>query len=153
MYYDFHQYEPRKIGAFSRGFRIPRAAGLAGDAVHVMYRSGKKDPVTLEKPKRPLDYIHEHDAGVKVYRTDLDENARRVPSFITDVKELVLLGECLGFAYDDGEVEIDAQVRSPFPELYTIPSGKALLVIQDKRDVLALIWGGRLGVEPRGIVH
>jgi hypothetical protein len=68
---------------------------------------------------------------------------------------LTLLGQCLGFAYYDPESdqEIEAKVTQPFPELYSIPSGKALLVIQSKRTVLALIWGGRLGVEARGIVH
>jgi hypothetical protein len=30
--------------------------------------------------------------------------------------------------------------------------GKALVVVQGKRKVLALIWGGKLDVEPRGIV-
>jgi hypothetical protein len=155
MYTDFHQLEPKKIGAFGSSFAIPSEVVLAGPAKNVLYRSGKRDPATLKKPPRPLDYIHEHDDGVKVYRTDLrDGSVRRVPDFITGVGELVLLGQCLGFAYldHDGE-EIEAQVRTPYPELYTIPSGRALLVVQDKRRVLALIWGGRLGVEPRGIVH
>jgi len=38
------------------------------------------------------------------------------------------------------------------PELYTIPAGTALLVVEDKRHVAAIIWGGALGVECRGIV-
>lgn len=156
MYHDFHQLEPRRIGAFGARFDIPSEAILVGDAKNVLYRSDKLDPATLKKPKRPVDYIHEHDAGVKVYRTDRESDGpvRSVPQFITGVGELVLLGQCLGFAYidPDGE-EIEAEVRTPYPELYTIPSGRALLVVQDKRRVLALIWGGRLGVEPRGIVH
>lgn len=155
MYRDFHQYEPKKIGAFSSSFFIPGSVCLAGTAVNVMYRSGKKDPSTLVKPKRPIDYIHDHDAGVKVYRTDQSCGGpfHRVPEYIRKAQELVLLGECLGFVYDDGQDCIEASPTNPYPELYTIPSGKALLVVQSKKKVLALIWGGRLGVEARGIVH
>lgn len=153
MYEAFNGYRPKKVGVFPASFRIPTTVALAGEAVEVLYRSSKLDPTTRQKPKRPIDYIHDHDAGVKVYRTDLEGNERRVPDFITGVNELVLLGECLGLAYaTDGE-ETEMQVAKPYPELYTIPSGKALLVVQDKRHVVALIWGGRLGVEARGIVH
>lgn len=157
MYRDFWQLDPRKVGAFSSGFQIPREAALVGSALNVLYRSGKTDPSSGEVPRRPIDYIHEHDAGVQVYRTDASAPRRgvttRVPAFIADCPALVLLGECLGFSYDDGEKEIVADGTRPLPELYTIPSGRALLVIQSKRTVKALIWGGRLGVEPRGIVH
>ncbi len=155
MYESFNGRSPRKVGAFSPGFRIPTSMVLAGDAIEVLYRSSKLDPVTRRAPKKPIDYIHDHDEGVKVYRTGLRGGETRVPAFITDVHELVLLGQCLGLAYGnpDGETETEMQVREPFPELYTIPSGKALLVIQDKKRVEAIIWGGRLGVEARGIVH
>lgn len=153
MYETFNGYQPKKIGVFPASFTIPSSAALAGDAVEVLYRSSKLDPVTGAKPKRPVDYIHDHDAGVKVYRTDLDDEGTRVPLFITDTRELVLLGECLGLAYRVGDDETEMQVAKPYPELYTIPSGKALVVVQDKRRVVALIWGGRLGVEARGIVH
>jgi hypothetical protein len=120
----------------------------------VLYRSDKLDPETGRQPRKPIDYIHEHDGGVHVYRTDGRADTE-VPRFISGAKELVLLGQCLGFAYEDvdGGEEVEAQVRTPYPDLYTIPSGRALLVIQGRRSVLAIIWGGRLGVEARGIVH
>jgi hypothetical protein len=156
MYQDFHQHEPRKIGSFGPRFEIPHVVRLAGPAVNVLYRSDKVDPETGRMPKGPLDYIHDHDSGVNVYRvdTDCDGLDKSVPAFIRDVKDLVLLGDCLGFSYrdEDGAV-IEASSTRPFPELYTIPSGRALLVVQGKRKVLAIAWGGRLGVEARGIVH
>lgn len=156
MYETFNGYQPKKIGAFPSSFSIPTSTVLAGDAVEVLYRSGKLDPITRRKPKKPIDYIHDHDPGVKVYRSDLDGDEymeRRVPAFIAGTRELVLLGECLGLTYGTDIGDFEMQVKAPYPELYTIPSGKALVVVQDKRRVVALIWGGRLGVEWRGIVH
>ncbi len=155
MYSSFNGHEPLKIGAFKSSFFIPDRAVLAGPAVNVLYRSKKNDPSTGNPVKRPIDYIHDHDPGVKVYRCDarLDGVQKNVPAFITNVKELVKLGDCLGFCYRDGDEDIEATCTRPLPELYTIPSGRALLVIQGKSRVLALIWGGRLGVEARGIVY
>jgi len=156
LYRKFWKLDPRRVGEFERGFKIPRRARLAGEAVHVMYRSGKCDPLTHVKPDKPIDYIHEHEKGVRVYRCD-SENVGpmvSVPNFITSASELVLLGQSLGFCYrDDTDTEIEAVPRRPYPELYAIPSGRALLVVQDKAEVVALIWGGRLDVEGRGIVH
>jgi hypothetical protein len=153
MYRTFHQNDPKRITK-SSSLRVPKQARLVGDALEVLYRSDKRDPSTGKQPRKPIDYIHEHDEGVKVYlpdgRADTD-----VPDFIHTTTELVLLGDCLGFTYydEEGDQEIEAQVSRPLPELYTIPSGRALLVIQNKRTILAIIWGGRLGVEARGIVH
>lgn len=155
MYETFHSYEPRRIGRFPRAFSIPDEVTLAGDALYVLYRSGKVDPATGRKPSKPVDYIHKHDAGVKIYRPDLEAGRpRAVPQWILRNEALVLLGDCLGFAYRDrsGE-EIEAQPDGAYPELYTVPNGKALLVIEGKRSVVAMLWGGKLGVESRGIVH
>lgn len=155
-YIEFHQFEPRKVGKFHSDFEIPTEAVLAGDAVHVLYRSDKLNPTTGED-EGWIDYIHDHKSGVKIYRTDRGFHngpVRSVPGFIRRVSSLVRLGDCLGFAYLDSEGEkIEGKGKRPLPELYTIPSGRALLVVQSKRRVLALIWGGRLGVEARGIVN
>ena len=156
MYTRFNGHEPLDIGEFKSSFRIPSLVALAGPAVNVLYRSKKNDPTTGAQTKRAIDYIHDHDKGVNVYRTDAafrGEGVRAVPKFISGARELVLLGQCLGFAYRDGDEEVEAEPTRPYPELYTIPSGRALLVVQNKQRVLALIWGGRLGVESRGIVH
>lgn len=151
-YIEFHQFEPTNIEEFDCD--IPRFAYEAGNALFVLYRSGKKDPVTLITPVEPVDYIHEHDSGVKVYRTDEEVGPdRSVPKRISDVEAITKLGDCLGFAYLDPEgVEVVAECSAPLPELYCTPSGKALLVIENKENVAALIWGGKLRVEPRGIV-
>ena len=157
LYEGFHKEEPRRVGAFPSAFSIPDEVVLLGDADFVLYRSRKRDPLTYRKPAQPIDYIHEHDGGVKAYTTDKRVRGARksVPKYIQNVGSLVLLGQCIGFGYfryvDDDLVEVEG--RRPYPELCAIPSGKALLAIQDKRHVLAMIWGGKLGVEPRGIVH
>ena len=152
LYTDFHRYNPKEVGKFPASFFIPEQATLAGPALFVLYRSGKCDPVTHEKPKKPINYIHEHDKGVKVYIVDGEGPERVVPKYIHSVGELVLLGECVGFGYTDecgDDVEAECSVDI---ELYAIPSGKGLIVVEKKRKVRALIWGGKLRVEPRGIV-
>lgn len=156
MYARFQGHEPRKLGRFFSGFKIPLAVSYAGPAFNVMYRSDKNDPSTGKPVKKPIDYIHDHEKGVNVYRCDGKAGPAdvAVPAFIRDVDALVLLGDCLGFTYEDENGDaIEAAPTNPIPELYTIPSGKALVVVQSKRKVLALIWGGKLGVEARGIVY
>jgi len=150
-YEEFHRYAPKKVGAFPASFKIPKRMRLAGKAKWVTYRSGKVDPATLKKPRKPVDYIHEHDAGVMTYIKD-DEPDTDVPEKFRDVGALVLLGQCLGFCVKDADgEEVEAEGKAPLPELYTTPDGKCLFVIQDKRDVLAMSWGGGLGVFARGI--
>ena len=155
LYEDFHKFGPREIGEFKPSFYIPEEAVYVGNGVDVMYRSDKLDPLTLADEGH-IDYIHEHKPGVKVYRVDAraDGPVRKVPKRIHGVTSLVFLGKCLGFTYDDhhGD-EVEAQVANPLPELYATPDGRALLVIERKQRVVALIWGGKLNVEPRGIVN
>lgn len=155
LYEDFHKFEPRDIGEFSSSFYIPEEAIYVGEAKDVMYRSDKLNPSTLEN-EGMINYIHDHKKGVKVYRVDKDADGptRSVPKRVWGVTELVRLGECLGFTYRDhsGE-EVEAVTRKPRPDLYATPDGRALLVIEGKRKVVALIWGGNLNVEPRGIVN
>jgi hypothetical protein len=158
-YRQFHQHDPRKIVTY-KDVSIPTTAFCVGKAEHVLYRSDKLNPGTGED-EGWIDYIHEHDSGVHVYRCDRDAaqlgEECTVPEWIRGRNgrtDLTWLGECLGFAYKDGDgKKIEAKGTRPLPELYCTPSGKALVVIQGKRRVLAIIWGGRLGVEPRGIVH
>lgn len=182
---EFHRKEPRKIGEFHSDFEIPARVRLLGTAKYVLYRSDKVDPETLEQPRHPQNYIHEHDAGVKVYVPSDAKTARRFgyeatleipapdarPGIIQRVircgfddpsisagssqeldVELVRLGMCLGFAFEDDDGEHEAQATAPLPELYCSTSGRTLLVVQNKRELVALIHGGALGVEARGIV-
>lgn len=152
MYKTFWRMEPKKLGEFHASFKIPSKVKEMGAGHSIMYRSLKTDPETLEKPKKPVDYIHHFDAGVFMYGPSSSGDVS-VPSWITDVTSLTLLGSCLGWEIKVGNKIREAEGIAPLPELYTIPNGRALLVIQDKREVLAVFWGGDLGVEGRGIVH
>jgi hypothetical protein len=155
-YLEFHGQDPRKIGQFHRDLVIPERAVCVGVATQVLYRSDKLNPTTLED-EGWIDYFHDHDDGVQLYRTDrkVSEGVERaVPKWLRDVSSLTWLGYCLGFSYSDhAGAECSADASKPLPELFCVPSGRALLVIQNKRSVLAMMWGGRLGVENRGIVH
>ena len=146
-YREFHRYDPHKVGEM-RGLKLPTRMRQAGVAKWVTYRSMKTDPETLVRPRKPVDYIHEHDAGVHVYLPVLGPGTVDVPQQLRDPDlALVLLGKCLGFKFD----ETEAEATAPLPELYCTPDGKVLLVIQSKRDLLAAMWGGGLGVFARGI--
>lgn len=156
-YEEFHRYTPKAIGEFASGFSIPSRVLRAGTAKWTTYRSAKVDPETLQKPRRPVNYIHEHDAGVHVYvpedadAPELDGDPCDVPSEFCKVTALVKLGDSLGFCYEvDGE-KVEAEGTDPLPELYCTPDGRCLLVVQDKSEVLAMMWGGALGVFARGI--
>lgn len=152
LYEDFHKYRPKEVGRFPNSFKIPRFAEFVGPALYVLYRSEKYDPITYQPPDAPIDYIHEHKAGVKVYWCE-QHGSSKVPSFICKADNLVSLGGCLGFGYiDENNDEIEATCDPDEVELYSAPSGKGLLVVENKREVVAMIWGGKLRVEPRGIV-
>lgn len=159
-YREFHRFDPKDIGPFEPDFSIPDEVVCVGRSLEVLYRSGKVDPETMRKPRRPLSYIHDHEAGVFTHLPawllpvpNDDVELVEVPYWIREAPALTLLGQCLGFAYqpEDGD-RVDAEGTRPLPELYCTPDGRALLVVQDKREVLALVWGGTLGVEARGIV-
>jgi hypothetical protein len=154
LYEDFHKYPATRIDEMHRSFFIPETAACVGPALYVLYRSSKLDPFTYAEPEGgSIDYIHEHKKGVKVYLPDSDWGPdRKVPKRIHESNKLTFLGECLGFGYidDDGD-EVEATCRGKV-ELCSTPSGKALLVVENRKEVLALIWGGTLGVKPQGIV-
>jgi hypothetical protein len=151
-YEGFHRHRPRQIGEMD--LRMPRQARKLGHARYVLYRSDKVDPETGKKPGRAVDYIHEHDAGVHVYALQ-GAATDACPKSVTQATGLVLLGRCLGLAHDDltrrGQI-CELEARAPLPELYCTPDGRCLVVVQDQREILFLVWGGALGVEPRGIV-
>jgi len=154
-YVEFHRFEPKRIGEFARSFAIPQRVYRAGSAKWVIYQSAKVDPSTLRKPRRPVNYIHEHDAGVVAYLTrasDADGDGTDVPQRFRDVDALARLGHCLGFCFEDADgVQHEAKGSRPLPDLYATPDGKCLLVIQSRSKVLAMMWGGGLGVFARGI--
>ena len=132
---------------------MPRFCIKAGKALHVLYRSSKIDPETGKPPRGGAqNYIHKHDAGVMIYEpAERGESGVTTPKMLLEIDTLVYLGQCLGVGFeDDGEeYEID---WSRGVDLFAIPSGKALVIVRAKREILCLVWGGGLGVEPRGIV-
>lgn len=150
-YREFHRYDPKRVGPMA-GLEIPARMRCAGVAKWVTYRSMKTDPETLKRPRKPIDYIHEHDAGVMVYLPDGDLDTDTPAVALEPDASLVLLGKCLGFkVVDHGGAELEAEGTDPLPELYCTADGKVLLVVQGKRELLAAMWGGALGVFARGI--
>ncbi len=151
-YKEFWRLEPTKIGEFPSSFKIPARVHKLGRAVHVLYESGKVDPENLKKPRKPLSYIHDHGKFVDTHDTQGTADTK-VPDFIINCDALVMLGQCLGFAWKDADgVQHDAEGTDPLPDLWCTPDGHALLVIQSRRKVLAITWGEGLKVEARGIV-
>ena len=147
---EFWRQEPTKIGEFPSSFKIPARVHKLGRMIHVLYESKKTDPETMKKPKRPLAYIHESKADVFDLQGELDT---ATPDFIVNAEALVCLGQCLGFKWrDGGGDEHEAEGTDPLPDLWCTPDGHALLVIQSRRTVLAVMWGDGLRVEARGIV-
>lgn len=144
---EFQDLDPSDIGTFAPSLKIPAEINLAGKATSISYRS--------KKWRDPADYIHRHKDGVRVGLTFEQGRKVKVPAFIRNAKTLVKLGEMLEVTWEDpndGE-EYSIEGKRPLPELYCIPSGKALIVIEGKRKLLAIIWGGKLDVEDRGIVN
>ena len=154
LYETFHSFEARDVGNFARGFRIPRKAYDVGDAKVMYYSSDKLNPTTGED-EGTVQYYHDHKKGVRMCLVDDDRGGDpvKVPKYIWGTQALVKLGDCDGFDYEDHDGKLcSAKSTGRKPEWYCIPSGKALLVIQDKRDVIAIAWGGKLRVEWRGVV-
>jgi ADP-Ribosyltransferase in polyvalent proteins len=147
-YEEFHRHAPKRVGEFSPRLEIPSTIHRAGESKWVTYRSDKVDPETLRRPRNPINYIHEHNAGVVTYLPDGAGAITKVPEAFRDIPALVLLGTCLGFAFGD---DIEASATAPKPDLYCTPCGKCLIVIQSRESVLAMMWGGALGVFARGI--
>jgi hypothetical protein len=154
LFAEFHSFDPQDVGSFPRAFKIPRQAAHVGEAKTMYYSSDKLNPETGED-EGWISYYHPHEGGVRTYVTDSHQggDVRNIPEWIYSTKELVRLGDCEGFDYEnfDGRT-IKAEATGRLPEWYCVPSGKALLVIQDKQKVLAILWGGDLRVEWRGVV-
>jgi len=165
-YREFHRHAPERVGEFGHRFSVPEQVIRVGDARHVLYRSDKVDPETLRRPRRPIDYIHEHNAGVGTYLPVLSYGAydrqlevalrgaprpQAVPEKFREIDTLVRLGTCLGFAFTRDSSDREAEAVPPMPDLYCTTDGRCLLVIQSRRQVLAMMWGGALGVFARGI--
>lgn len=155
MFRRFHTRDWRGEGDFHPDLVIPDRVQCLGPAIHTLYKSDKLNP-SDGRDEGWIEYIHEHDAGVNVYKPARGGAGDvAVPAFIRNCDQFTWLGKSLGFAYwDENDKKCEARATEPLPEIYCTPGGgKALLVIQNKRTLLAILWGGRLAVERRGIVH
>jgi hypothetical protein len=153
LFTEFHQFEPVDIGNFHPSFRIPRYANYVGEAKKMLYASDKLNPETSED-EGWIHYFHDHTGGVRLYLTgNVGGEIRAIPPWIYRARALARLGDCEGFEYIDFDGElVEAEGTKPLPEWYAVPSGKALLIVQSKRSVIAILWGGKLDVEERGVV-
>lgn len=145
-YAEFHRYDPKRIEELGQ-LKIPQRVRGLGPAKHVIYLSGKIDPSTLKKPRKAISYIHEFSAGVEYYSCDGKVDTD-VPAEFASITALVSLGKCLGFELKD---DTEAEGTDPLPELCCSPCGHCLYIVQGKRRVIGLFWGGSLGVFARGI--
>lgn len=148
----FHDFDPEDIGEFHPSLKVPRTVSLAGRGIRVLYHSNK-----WEGGRAWHNYGHDHGRGVFYYRTDRRGKQVAVPEDIYRAKDLALtrLGDCLGFDYEDENGnKIEATTDERKVELYTTPHGltPCLFVIGEKRWLLAMAWGGKLGIEDAGIV-
>lgn len=146
MFEGFHEYDWKKIEGFGR-LQIPRTVFIAGRCKWVTYSSNKWNKGTYE-------YIHTIDSYPRVVVGLVHDDTgrtRAVPRSIRDNNQvLVRIGRALGYAFvDDGE---EIETRTPRCEWFFSPSSRALFCIESKRKLLAIIWGGKLNVEDRGIV-
>ncbi len=157
MFSRFHTRDWRAEGAFHPSMIIPAELCCLGDALNTDYQSDKLHPASGED-EGWIDYTHKHDAGVRIYapvtsRRPGNDDCVRTPAWIKGVVELTWLGKYLGGEYRARAGRQQIVGTEPLPELYTAPSGKALFIVQNKRSLLFVLWGGRLTVERRGIVH
>jgi hypothetical protein len=139
----------KDVGKLPESLVVPREVYYAGPCAYVTYRSDKWNDGTH-------DYIHEIESYPKVALGMVHEEhprTRKVPARISNNTTLVQLNKkALGFGYMDPAdgLRVDATVRNG--EWFWHPQGKALLLIQNKRKLLAIIWGGKLEFKPVGIV-
>ena len=139
-YLEFHLREPSSVDQLN--VALPASVKRAGQATHTAYRSKKWDGV-------PHDYWHDHEGGVAVY---VPGQGTSVPGWIRNTKTLVRLGSCLEVAFDDPAGGKPFRVPgSGGAGLYCTPDGHAL-VVASRSNVLAILWGGYLGITKRGIV-
>jgi len=150
LYRKFHKFDVR--GEKLINLKIPAEVFYVGEAKQVLYRSDKLNPTTLED-EGFIDYFHDHEGGVKMLLPKGEGRRVSVPQRVQNATALVVLGKCLGFTFEDTEGGVvDAKGKKPLPELCALaPNGSVLLVVQNRRTVLAMMWGGKLSVRPEGI--
>jgi len=143
-YLEFHQLEPKSTGVLE-SFTFPKKVYLLGEAKTTYYESDKWTG-------KIVSYYHDHEGDVKAYSANEDDGGKPVslPPWIHKTGAIAVLGKCLGFDFQDGKDLIEAKA-SKTAKLYTIPSGKALIVVE-RGQPCYFLWGGSLDVRDVGIV-
>jgi hypothetical protein len=144
----FHAYDSKEVGQFPASMRIPEYVQVLGPCTYVTYRSDKWNDGSH-------DYVHEIESYPRVLVGLVggrQGKRRKVPQRIGNDATLVQVRtSAIGFGYTDGAGEkIDSTVRRC--TWFWHPRGKALLLVREMRQLVAIIWGGKLGFEDRGIV-
>jgi hypothetical protein len=149
LFEDFHQYDVSDTAAFPESLVIPETVHYPGPCVYVTYLSDKWNDGTHP-------YIHEIESfprvNVGLVGGRLEQN-KRVPKRVCDNTTVVQLKKkALGYSYmePDTDKQIELTVRNC--EWFWHPQGKALLLIRNKRKLVAIIWGGKLDWKPEGLV-
>lgn len=143
----FNDYEIRGYERFAKEIRVPARLPFVGPCKWVTYRSNKWNDGTH-------DYIHtiESFPSVRLCVPGEDFDEVSVPARVRNATTLAQIGtQALGagFENDAGESELRVPRGSQW---YWSPSAKALYLIAKRERLVAVLWGGRLDVEPRGIV-
>lgn len=145
----FHNFDPKRV-EYSSLANIPKTICVVGYCEWVTYRSDKWREGTH-------DYIHEITSYPKVVVGvvgSTDGQIRKVPKRIQNTRSVSLIGKCLGWGHmgidGDGEGQ-EARPRGNYEWWWSSP-GKALIVTHNRRKVVAIVWGGELNMEARGIV-
>ncbi len=76
----------------------------------------------------------------------------RLPNHVTASESLAKLGTCLEFGFKTPEGPMVGRCQGRKPELYGTPSKRGLILVQDKKRALVVIYGGKMRIEDRGIV-
>lgn len=140
MYREFNDLDPKKVKTLKA---MPTRVRYGGRVHCTMYAS-KKWGEGLH------NYKHDHDSGVKIYFSG-GAGDTAVPASIVNVGALAKMGRVIGIEFTDPNDEDCEYIGSSKHELYCTPNGRALVVVVNGR-VDALIWGGKMHVEARGIV-
>lgn len=144
----FNDFDISDVHAFSGSLKIPGTVEVVGKATQILYKSKKWSDGSH-------GYYHEIESYPRV-RVGVTQRGTgretKLPQRIINTETLTQIGErSLGYEYEaeDGE---KYEVNPPRSVWYWSVRGRALLLIQDKRKLLAVVWGGDLDVRPEGIV-
>lgn len=138
LYLKFHGAEPSEAFFMERAW-IPGKMKCLGLCVDVGYDIIDRDS---NKDGR---YVHDHHDGVKVYKR-MEGGGRADLEYRNFPTELMVLGNNLGFTYEDADGVMHEVPGSKSKKICTNSSGDKLIIV-DSKGVLFLIKGGKMRVK------